>query len=185
MTIQEKFKENVLAKIKAMVLRHGDNAYELCDPDSPQEGIRVELPAPGGLTDVWLITNVGPWAFDAGWYAGITLEADPMTTDATPLDNLPEPVLQQIYSRMLDLEFDEEIAGEDHSYHLLTVYGGIEPSLGTPMSEPKGVLRQARENYRTNGDDNLLICLDINWETHTVEAYTYSRETLEDGSDEG
>lgn len=112
-----------MAKIKAIVLGHGDNAYELCEPDSPQEGIRAELPYPlPGLTDIWLITGVGCYEMvrqdltsEMVWWAGITLEADPMTTDATPLDNLPEPILQQIYSRMLDLEFgDNEI---EKTYH--------------------------------------------------------------------
>lgn len=104
MNIQEKFKANVLSRIKKSVRRTGNTYYELCNADDPEKGVRVELPNPDGLTDVWFITDVGFYSSGL-WVIGRTLASNQEIAEDVPLDSLPEPILQQVYSRMLDLEF--------------------------------------------------------------------------------
>lgn len=106
MNIQEKFKANVLSRIKKSVRRTGNTYYELCNADDPEKGVRVELPNPDGLTDVWFITDVGFYS-SGPWVIGRTLESNQEIAEDFPMDGLPEPVLQKIYDRMLDIEYDE------------------------------------------------------------------------------
>ena len=88
----------------------GKDIY-LCDPDYPEEGIRVMLAHGSDIPDVWLITNVSYREepnTGLDWYAGITLEADISTADAIPLEKLPEEILQQVYRRMIGKDYAEQ-----------------------------------------------------------------------------